>query len=204
MVEKETMDVLKTLLSIAGIIVSVMGIVVTLLAYFFISPIISSGEETVLKQVEGGLLLVASVEQGYDNVSSALNEVPAALNVSSSVFKSYAGAATDAAAGMDALALLNESISAPLRKSAESLRASSIEFNAASEGVLNSSKKVSGASAGLKTAKINFDKVERNLQDSKNELRTVFGNLKSALMLMTALLVLIFLALMAYSLSSAL
>ncbi|MBI5158895.1 hypothetical protein HY992_02130 [Candidatus Micrarchaeota archaeon] len=203
MVDKETLDVLKTLVSVAGIIVSVMGLVAVVLAYFFVSPVISLGEETVLKNVDGSATIVAGVGASYDNVSAALGEVPVALDGSSTAFKSFSETEKKVAIVLNSLAGAGNA-SSSADAAVAGLDASSLDFENAGSAAANASAKIKVASVALKNSKLSLLKVERDLQEAKNEVKSIFGNLRSAMLLASALFALVFLVLLAYSLSNAL
>jgi len=202
---KEAAEIIRTLLSVAGILLSIVGMALSVLAYFLITPIITDSESALLKQIDSAALLLDSAEGMASNLSAAVEPFPA-------VFTSTGDSLVEMSSTMSATATAFEELSTqvpseqrqPLVTAANNLKRSAASLNSTGSSYREISNTVKAASDSLKAERADISKIKRDMQKTKGDVRKVFGTLNNALLILTALFVLIFLGIMALSLISAL
>lgn len=202
---KEASELIKTLLSVAGIILSIVGIAASVLAYFLISPIITDAENAVIKQVDSATLILDSAEGMAANLSAAVEPFPSVFTSTGDSLVEMSGTLSATAAAFDELSTqVPTGQRQPLVTAANGLKRSAASLNLTGASYKEISGTVKAASDALKAERADISKSKRDIQKIKGDVRKVFGTLNNGLLILTALFILIFLGTLSLSIVSAL
>lgn len=196
----------KTVISIFGILISVIGIVGTLLAYVLLAPSINGGQDVVMQEMLAVDVALGGVESFISNSSFQLDQGSLALAAASSAMSDSASAYQDTAVSLDAIAnnTSDLSVSSPLKKAKESLIAASGKERDAANSLGSYSATMGQSSNALKKTRTDLAKVRRDLKGMTGNVQVMFDAIRNLFLAMTALMLLVLFVILSFSVSSAL
>ena len=203
---------LKTLFAAGGILFGVVGIVVTLFAYLTISPMLTAFENMTTQQLDNAVSGMGSAERSFDSVSSTVTTLPDITDKMAKLFTDLAPTVENMGSSLgllaDGFASLPSSVGIPsstissIRNTGNQLDANANQLRGAASVFSDLNSKISDVDSNIKSTKSTITKVKTDLTKAKAQVKQLFGALSTALLLVSALACLIFLALISYSLTA--
>ncbi len=209
---KAAVQGVKVVFSLGGIVIGAFGIIATIIAYLLLSSALSDTETLLLDQYGSTILVVEDVEKTLGSASDSFESIPAATSEISTSIGSYANSTKKAGETLVELGDSFEAISAIMPTSApESLRETGQGLIQSSESLSNASSEISGLSEGvlqvssdLKKTKSDIAELKNSLSEARRKITSIFDLLGYSLIIFSAILILFFLALISYSIPTAL
>ena len=197
---KEAAEMTKTLMSVAGLVIGVIGIMVAVASYLLVSPLIDKGAEATLKQIDSAVIVLDASENTVGNLSTAMDPL-------SMAFKSAGDSLVEFSESLNSTAAAFEEIStqvpADQRQSlvtaANDLRRSSSSMNATGSSFKTLYNSLKASSDAIKQERADISKSKRDVAKIKADVREIFASVKNVFLIAVVLFALIFLAVIAQS-----
>ncbi|MFA5105468.1 MAG: hypothetical protein WC506_00760 [Candidatus Micrarchaeia archaeon] len=203
---------IKVFFSIAGIAASVLGILVTLIAYFYLSSAIGSAKLATINELSHAYDALGSAQAAIISANSALAIAPDALESTASSLDHYSNASASISsslhslsgslAGLSAFGLDN-SIPGGLSQASQELTASAGDMSNASSSLRKMGKGMQMASSGLSELSANLDSAKQGLSSASSEVSGAFDGIQLGILLLCMALCLFFAVFILYSIPTA-
>ncbi len=203
----------KAFFSLAGIAAAVLGILVTLLAYFYLSSAVNTAKLSTLDELSRAYDALGSAQEVLASASSALQMAPDALNSTADSLDHYSKASASTSASLrsmggalSGLALLGlpSSVTSGLSDASVELDASAASMKNASASMRSMGASLGGASGAMASMSANFDSARSGLKASAQGISDAFDGAQLGIMLLCGALCLFFVVFILYSIPAAL
>lgn len=200
--------VFKAMFALAGVILGLAGIVLTILFYFTVLSAVNGAQSAfdsqigtagqALSDLEGS---IAAAEQTASSLSGATGNMTAAVSSASTASAAAADSFGAVAAAIGAVPLLPPGTASGLSSAAADMRNASDSFSGASASLANMS--ASSAELQMKLAAMRGDitATRGSLSDAQSRIDGSFGSLRLAALLLSLMLLIAFVMLGGYSAS---
>jgi len=204
---------IKIAFSAGGIALGLIGILVTLAAFFIISGALTQTKLAIEAEIGTIASSLDSVQQNIDLVSASAVYLPPSLNSTADSLDHYSAASLSVAAGLDGLSGaiaplsslgIGASVGQNLGAASSLLRSSSSDMKNASTYLHDASDKLTGTSASLSDLSAKIGAAKQGLNDVNTSIDSAFGSINLGVLLLCLALCLLFLMMMAYSIPAAL
>ncbi|MDO8339944.1 MAG: hypothetical protein Q7T16_04780 [Candidatus Burarchaeum sp.] len=174
---------IRKFLALAGIGMSCMGILFTLLAYFILAPAIGNMQKASDAQFTHIDAVLLSAEAGAMNASSMVNEKPAAaISDVNDALLAYAASSDELASSLEGVGSV-----LPLLKFdtvTENLRASSLSMHSASANLLEMRDSLNSTASDLAGMGLQIKDYRAELTNTHTQLSALLSSLQTALLLL--------------------
>ncbi len=203
---------IKTIFAVGGILFGAAGILVTLFAYLTISPMLATFENMTTTQLDNAVSGLGSAERSFDSVSSTVSTLPDITDKMAKLFTDLAPTVENMGSSLnllaDGFAAFPSQVSIPssainsIRNTATQLGANANQLRGAATIFSDLNAQISGIDSNIKSAKSSVTKAKTGLTNAKAQVKQIFSTLGTAFLLVSALMCLIFLALISYSVTA--
>jgi len=206
----ETAEILKDvkkLMGIAGIVFGGMGIIAAIVLYFIISPIVDRTGASVVLSLDHVSSAVDDASASFDSASASVSSLSEFSDNVSASFQSLEEGSGNFSSSLKSLStgLGSLPVSVPrssleqLNNSADSFSqfASQLQETQASLSTLSSSTKE--LSSNLNATRDSISSAKGDMEETKANINRAIAGIKLALLVITVMEILLFLALMSYS-----
>ncbi len=199
----------KVVFSLLGLALGVLGLIGTIVAFFVISNVLSDTQTLVLAQIDTTIATVDGASNSLDAMTTAVELLPNTTAQTKVALVAFSNSTSRTADSLDALAGSLNSLSGLITipgATTGSLTSAAGDLRTGSAALANVSRQLDGitasttdAAVGLRQAQTGMSQAHQNLLTAKSSIKKIFGNLSLFLLIMTAVLCFMFLALIAYS-----
>lgn len=203
---------LKTVFAVGGILFGLIGLVLVIFTYLTISPMLATFENMTTTQIDNAVSGLGSAERSFDSISSTVSTLPDITDKMAKLFTDLAPSVESMGSSLgllaNALDALPPSVAIPdttinsIRSTGTQLSANADQLRGAADIFSDLNSQITNVDSNIKSAKSSVSKVRTDLSKAKTQIRQLFGALGTALLLVSALMCLIFLALISYSITA--
>jgi len=213
MEQKEMVKAARLFFSLAGAVLGVFGLLITIIGYVVLAPAVDGFGQSVVGELDSVYIALGSAEGTLGSTSEAIDAFPQAAQNTADALDAYGNSSLEVGSALSSLGTTLDGFSGYLPmpketidklKNGAGLSASAVSMKKAAGDVRTMGTKAQQASDNVKMMKDNIGTIKTGVLDAREKVSALFKALQNVLVLFAVVTALVFLVLISYSIAAAL